>query len=696
MTITSSVTDNNALSDEPASKDPELPFRAALALDRMQYICASMFGMTLTTNGPPKAFDPTNLVFGACISLIGESGSWELALFGDAASCSSLARVFFEMAADQQPAPDEIVDAMGELINMVSGAIKTRLDYREREKLTIGVPIFRTSHADCEKYRTKVIPLTTQQVQSTQLDSTLHLVWSERTPVVLLEEARACLSSPHDKLALGIGLAALHELLEVVADATATQNVAAITQCQRMLTDVINERGRESITYIARIIDALVKAFTEDMLLPLRMPERSIGDSEPQDEEEQVLVSVERDAVALEMLGEFLSESQERLEKCDELLIELEAGRGTNDSIAALFRHFHTIKGVASFHDLSDVEHLAHSAESLLASVRDGKRTLEGMALDLVFESTAIMSRSMVAIRESIEKSVAFPKSKAAGSLASKLDALLRGEVVESTEAARQASVAPPVETEAKGVIKETVKVEVDELNQLGTLLPAFHTALDTLVSDTDCDVKLVHARLAEILSQVEALSAKMRMVPLRSLFQKMTRMARELAKKTEKLAQIVLEGEDTRAGRNLVEKLNGPLVHMIRNAIDHGLESADERRLEAKPLIGSIRLAARYTDDNLVIEIADDGKGLDADAILAKARARGLVPQDVRPTNQELYALIFESGFSTAAQVTAISGRGVGMDVVRREIEALNGRIEIKSRPGYGSTFRIILPRRA
>jgi two-component system chemotaxis sensor kinase CheA len=185
-------------------------------------------------------------------------------------------------------------------------------------------------------------------------------------------------------------------------------------------------------------------------------------------------------------------------------------------------------------------------------------------------------------------------------------------------------------------------------------------------------------------------------MVPLRGLFQMMTRMARDLMKKTEKLAQIVIEGEDTRVGRNIAEKLNGPLVHMIRNSIDHGLESADERRLDGKPLIGSIRLAAHIVDDDLVIEIADDGKGLDADAILAKARSKGMVPQDVRPPNQELYLLIFESGFSTAAQVTAISGRGVGMDVVRREIEALNGRIEIKSRSGYGSTFRIILPRRA
>lgn len=695
MTIASNITDDDAMSGELTGLNPELPFRAALALDQMQRICGSMFGLSVTPKGPPKAFDPTNLVFGACISLIGESGSWELALFGDDASCSSLARVFFDLAKDQQPAPDEIVDAMGELVNMMSGAIKTRLEHSDREKRTTGVPLFQTSHADCEKYQTKVIPLITQQVESPQLDSALYLVWSERTPVVLLEEARACLLRPDDKLALGNGLAALHELSELVPDVTAPENVTAIAECQRMLTDVINERGQDSVAFVAQVIDSLVKAFNEDMLLPLEMPGRPAPPSVPEDDEGEPLAIVERDAVTQEMIGEFLSESQERLENCDELLIALEAGRSTSDSIPALFRHFHTIKGIASFHGLSDVERLGHSTESLLATVREGKRALEGVALDLVFESTAFMSKAMVTIRESVEKSVAYPKSKVAHALTSKIDALLRGEAVTSSGAGSPVNVAPAVETDAKGVIKETVKIDIDELNELDDLLLGFHAAVDMLASDGISDVESVHARLAEILGQVEALSGRLRMVPLRGLFQKMTRMAREVAKKTEKLVNIVLEGEDTRAGRNIVEKLNGPLVHMIRNAIDHGLESADARRLDAKPLIGSIRLAARIADDNLVIEIADDGKGLDADAILAKARTKGLVPDDVRPKDQELFALIFESGFSTAAQITAISGRGVGMDVVRREIEALKGRIEIKSRVGYGTTFRIILPQR-
>jgi two-component system chemotaxis sensor kinase CheA len=533
-------------------------------------------------------------------------------------------------------------------------------------------------------------------VTSTQLHGELHLVWSERTPVVLLEEARACLLQQDDKWALGNGLAALHELQEIVAETTAIENTAAIALCQRILTDVINERGQESIEYVREVISALIEAITEDLLLPVQMPERPAASAVSSHPEEGPQVGVERDAETLEMLGEFLTESQEGLEKCDEILLQLEAGRGTEDSIAALFRQFHTIKGIASFHELADIEHLAHSTESVLASVRDGKRHLEGVAMDLVFEATAIMSRCMVSIRESVEKGLSFPKSKPARALTALLDALLRGETVNATGCGRKASIKPEVEPESRAVIKETVKVDIDELNELDVLLPAIRSGVTDLATGTNADNRATHDRLSELLDQAEALSARMRMVPLRGLFQKMTRMARDLTKKTEKLAQIILEGEDNRAGRNVVEKLNGPLVHMIRNAIDHGLESEEARRLAGKPLIGSIRLSARVESERLVIELSDDGKGLDAEAILAKAQSRGLVPPYVRPNDPELFSLIFEPGFSTAAQVTAISGRGVGMDVVRREIEALQGRIEIESERGRGSKFRIVLQQRA
>lgn len=680
---------SNGYGTSPGNKPP---IRATLALERLQSVCASMFDMAIAPIGTPGDFDAAGLEFGACISLIGESGSHELALFGNDASCSSLARAFFQMETDQAPAPDEIVDAMGELLNMVSGAVKTRLDHREREKLTIGVPIFFTSQADCKKYQTKVVPLVTQRITAPQLEGVLHLVWSERTPLVLLEETRACLADPTDKLALGNGLAALHELAELLADTAAAENIDAIGECQRIVIGVINESGYGSTDYASQIIDALIRALGEDVLQPLSMPTPRVVQECPTESCSQ-LAKVERDAVTVEMLADFASESQERLEKCDEILLQVESGHGTADAIAGLFRQFHTIKGVASFHGLPEVEHLAHSTETLLATVRDGKRALEGVALDLVFEATAVLSRSIADVRECVANGVALPATPEAHTLGIRLDAFLRGEPAAPTTSASRTSTRPSSNTETGTVIKEAVKVDVEELNRLDTYLPEMRSLLDAIHPGNSSDPARSYERLSQLLAEVEALSARMRMVPLRGLFQKMTRMARDLTKKTEKLAQIALEGEDTRVGRNISEKLNGPLVHMIRNAIDHGLEDADTRRLNGKPIIGTIRLRARPNHETLLIEVSDDGKGLDAEAILQKARAKGMLTEDCHPSDQELFALIFEPGFSTATEVTAISGRGVGMDVVRRDIEVLKGRIEISSRPGYGSTFRIVLP---
>lgn len=678
--------DHAALDNNASTLLSHTPSGATLALDQIQRVCRSMFDMALEPSGPPSAFDPASLLYGACISLIGESGSSELALFGDNASCSSLARVFFQMEVDQSPAPDEIVDAMGELLNMVTGAVKTGLDHRNHQKLTIGIPNFLISHADCAKYQTRVIPLVTQRITSSQLDGALHLVWSERTPLVLLEEAGACVADPSDKLALGNGLAALGELLELVTETTSDENLATIRECQRLLIDVINERHQQSTTAVRQLIDGLKETVGEDVPLSQQVV-TPVAAAPP------AVQKVERDPDTLEMLREFVSESQERLEKSDELLLLFEAGRGNKDVVAELFRHFHTIKGVSSFHGLPEVEHLAHSTESLLASARDGSRELQGTALDLVFESTALLSRAMEQVHDAVEKSLAFPTSQAARVHASKIEAFLRGEAVETRGSCLQAAAKPVESVVPPPATRESVKVELDELNRLDALLPSFRKAIAVLDSRSEVDKKQLHAQLSSLLSQAEGLTARMRMEPLRGLFQKMARMARDLAKKTEKLVQLVLEGEDLRVGRNVVEKLNGPLVHMIRNAIDHGLESAEARREAKKPLIGTIRLSARVIGDQLQIEVADDGKGLDAAAILAKARARGLVAPGQRPKDKELFALIFESGFSTAAQVTAISGRGVGMDVVRRDIESLRGRIDIESRAGSGSTFCIFIP---
>ncbi|MGE5258447.1 MAG: chemotaxis protein CheA, partial [Hyphomicrobiales bacterium] len=184
-----------------------------------------------------------------------------------------------------------------------------------------------------------------------------------------------------------------------------------------------------------------------------------------------------------------------------------------------------------------------------------------------------------------------------------------------------------------------------------------------------------------------------MRMVPLKATFSKMARLARDVSRKLGKNVNFHTDGEDTEIDRNLVDIINDPLVHMVRNAVDHGIEMPEERRAAGKPEQGTVNIAAYHSAGSVVVEISDDGKGLDREVLLAKARERGLVGENADLSDREVFNLVFEPGFSTAAVVTDVSGRGVGMDVVKKNIEQLRGMVEIKSEKGIGSVFKMSLP---
>jgi two-component system chemotaxis sensor kinase CheA len=184
-----------------------------------------------------------------------------------------------------------------------------------------------------------------------------------------------------------------------------------------------------------------------------------------------------------------------------------------------------------------------------------------------------------------------------------------------------------------------------------------------------------------------------MRMVPLKATFQKLTRLVRDVAAKLGKDVEFVTEGEDTEIDRNMVDVVGDPLVHMVRNAVDHGVESPEDRLRAGKPRTGRVKLSAYQAGGSVIVELRDDGKGLSRDHIVRKAVERGLIESDRGMTDGEVFQLIFAPGFSTAEQVTDVSGRGVGMDVVKRNIESVRGRVEIASEPGQGTTFYVRLP---
>jgi two-component system chemotaxis sensor kinase CheA len=184
-----------------------------------------------------------------------------------------------------------------------------------------------------------------------------------------------------------------------------------------------------------------------------------------------------------------------------------------------------------------------------------------------------------------------------------------------------------------------------------------------------------------------------MRMVPLKAVFGKMARLARDLGHKGGRQIEFASSGEETEIDRNMVDVLADPLVHMIRNAVDHGVEPPETRAQAGKPPRGRVSLSAYHAGGNVVVELEDDGRGLDREKIANKAIQRGLIDSDKGMSDADVYNLIFEPGFSTADQVTEVSGRGVGMDVVRRGVQSLNGRIEIQSEKGRGTTFVVKLP---
>ena len=202
---------------------------------------------------------------------------------------------------------------------------------------------------------------------------------------------------------------------------------------------------------------------------------------------------------------------------------------------------------------------------------------------------------------------------------------------------------------------------------------------------------KVAHA--GKIVRELQELAMALRMVPLKPTFQKLARVVRDTAQKSGKAVELIVAGEDTEIDRNMVDIIADPLVHMLRNGVDHGIESPDERVSKGKPRSGTLRLTASHAGGNVIVELRDDGAGLDRARILRKAVERGLVEEGTQLSDSDVYNLIFEPGFSTRDAVTDVSGRGVGMDVVRRNVQQLNGRVDITSTLGVGTTFTLRLP---
>jgi two-component system chemotaxis sensor kinase CheA len=242
-----------------------------------------------------------------------------------------------------------------------------------------------------------------------------------------------------------------------------------------------------------------------------------------------------------------------------------------------------------------------------------------------------------------------------------------------------------------------SIRVSADKLDQLVNLVGELVTVQARLsvvaARRDDPDIRDVSEAVDRLTAALRENSMSIRMLPLKTTFERFRRLVHDLSTDLRKEVAFTFEGAETELDKTVIDQLNDPLVHLIRNSMDHGIETPEARRAAGKPPIATVHLSARHSGANVLIQVSDDGRGLDAEAVRARAIERGLIDASARLSEAEIFALIMEPGFSTAREVTAISGRGVGMDVVRRSIEALRGSIDIASQPGAGLTVTLRLP---
>jgi two-component system, chemotaxis family, sensor kinase CheA len=430
----------------------------------------------------------------------------------------------------------------------------------------------------------------------------------------------------------------------------------------------------------------------------------------------------------LGLLREFHGESVELLQGIEQGVLVLEENPADAATIDSIFRAFHTLKGAAGFLRLDALRDLAHDLESLLDAVRCSQLRITSEIIDLILAGADALKHFTREIGSQLQGTNAgAPILVPTRQIIARVRSSLRGEPPEAADSLEgversqkaggsSARLAKTSELAAERKVRQSavvalrelttpspssgfVKLDTAKLDNLVDLVGELVIAHSMVVQNPDVQkinsLQLVRClrQLSRITTELQRNAMSLRMVPIRAMFNKMNRLVRDLAAQQRKQVQLVLEGEETELDRNIVEKLSDPLVHMIRNAVDHGLEHPADRVAQGKPELGTIRLTAAHQRGGIVIRIQDDGKGLDRGRILAKAIDSGLVKANADLTESEIFSLIFQPGFSTAESVTDLSGRGVGMDVVGRNIENLRGKVEIQSLPGQGTTFTILLP---
>ena len=432
-----------------------------------------------------------------------------------------------------------------------------------------------------------------------------------------------------------------------------------------------------------------------------------------------------------DLLREFVTETNESLDVVDVELVRFEQDPNNARILDNIFRLVHTIKGTCGFLGLPRLESLAHAAETVMGKFRDGlPATHESVTvilatIDRIKDILAALERDqrepegadndLIANLESIALNLATSQRPEAAAAEQTLSRPLRpGEVsLEELERAfRETPVDPRPVKKAQLAVEESAKedetakssaqsirVTVDTIEQLMTMVSELvltrNQLLEIVRRHDDSEFKTPLQRLSNVTAELQEGVMKTRMQPIGSAWQKFPRIIRDLSHDLGKEIELELQGAETELDRQVLDLIKDPLTHMLRNSADHGLENPAERYATGKPQQGRIRLSAYHEGGHIIIQVSDDGRGLNTSRIKAKAIARGLISEAEadKLSDTQIHKFIFAPGFSTAQTVTSVSGRGVGMDVVRNNIDQIGGTIDVKSVAGQGVSFTIKIP---
>jgi two-component system chemotaxis sensor kinase CheA len=410
-----------------------------------------------------------------------------------------------------------------------------------------------------------------------------------------------------------------------------------------------------------------------------------------------------------ELTREFLIESQEGLDRMERCLTELETRPDDAALLGEIFRSVHTIKGTTGFLGFKKLEKLAHAGENLLGLLRDGKLAanpplITGL-LHLLDGLRSILRKieaeagegdgddgGLIAELEALVDGGAVSKPKAQRAKRGKASAARRSEEpakAPETPALAQAGVASAAES--------TLRVDIVLLNRMMNLVGELVLTRNQVLQATAADPKMtmLSRRLDMVTADLRESVMKARMQPVSNIFSKMPRIVRDVSQVLGRRVRLEVEGQDTELDKSLLEAIKDPLTHAVRNALDHGIEPTDIRAAAGKDPEGTLKLRAVQEGSHVIVEVVDDGAGIDVEKVRRKGIERGVISNEraAQMSNRELLQLIFVPGFSTAATVTNVSGRGVGMDVVRTNVEKIGGKVEIDSRVGKGTTLRLRIP---